>query len=180
MSWNWLDVVVFYESAISYNIFCQTVTGTWEYLSWIIMFKKSFFTYKYSRCGRPIKASSLITSKEFDVNNLPRKSTQWKWWNWQIVNLGCFYLSEKWVGVVYRKMSAWLSATVLVMQIIYAAFFLLLIISSSKAHQGVPGAPLLTMTATCPGWYFEIQSEQPKQHFTYFHDKGTNNLFYLF
>ena len=28
-----------------------------------------FSMNKYSRCGRPIKASSLITSKEFDVNN---------------------------------------------------------------------------------------------------------------
>lgn len=56
---------------------------------------KGCLTYKYSRCGRPIKASSLITSKELDVNNLPRESTQWEQWNCRPVDLHCFHLSER-------------------------------------------------------------------------------------
>lgn len=40
MSWNGLDVVVFYESAIGYNILGQTAVGTSEPLYWIIMLKK--------------------------------------------------------------------------------------------------------------------------------------------
>ena len=154
MSWNGLDVVVFYESAIGYNIFGQTAVGTSEPLSCIITFKKKkkgYFTYKYSRCGRPMKASSLITSKEFDVNNLPRKSTQWKWLNWQIVNLCCFCLSEKWVGIVHRKMSGCLPFTVLFIQVIFVAFFNHQL-SHQMLNEGVPCTPLLIgMSVTCPG-----------------------------
>lgn len=35
MSWNGLDIVVFYESARGENSFGQTATGTKEYLSWV-------------------------------------------------------------------------------------------------------------------------------------------------
>lgn len=35
MSWNGLDIVVFYESARGDNIFGQTATGAEEYLSWV-------------------------------------------------------------------------------------------------------------------------------------------------
>lgn len=152
MSWNGLDVVVFYESAIGYNIFGQTAVEPQSPCPVSLHLKKNgYFTYKYSRCGRPMKASSLITSKEFDVNNLPRKSTQWKRLNWQIANLCCFYLSEKWVGVVHRKMSRCLPFTVLFIQVIFVAFF-----NHQLSHQtlseGVPCAPLLIgMSVTCPG-----------------------------
>lgn len=155
MSWNGLDIVVFYESAIGYNIFGQTAVEPQSPCPVSLRLKKKkkkgYFTYKYSRCGRPMKASSLITSKEFDVNNLPRKSTQWKWLNWQIVNLWCFSLSEKWVGVVHRKTSGSLPFTVLFIQVIFVAFFNHQL-SHQTLNEWVPCAPLLIgMSVTCPG-----------------------------
>lgn len=152
MSWNGLDVVVFYESAIGY-IFCQIAVGTWKPLSWIIMLKKKvFFTYKYSRCGRPIKASSLITSKEFDVNNLPRKSTQWKQLNWQTVNLCWFNLSEKWVGAEHGKISECMPFHSVIYSGNSCSFFFTLNYLIKCLLKGVFCAPLLTvMDITCPG-----------------------------
>lgn len=130
-----------------------------------------------------MKASSLITSKEFDVNNLPRKSTQWKWLNWQIVNLCCFCLSEKWVGVVHRKMSGCLPFTVLFIQVIFVAFF-----NHQLSHQMLNEGGTLYPTPhrnECHMPWVTFwdtigqvwQSKQPNQHVAGFHDKDTSRIF---
>ena len=56
------------------------------------------------------------------------------------------------MGVVHRKMSGCLPSTVLLIQVIFAAFFFNRQLSHQTLIEGVPCAPLLTgMDVTCPG-----------------------------